>query len=103
MVLLNCPWKDSDVDDSRVTSLRFYDIPCHAWCPYFFVSLANFLGTFVCVDENTERGEKLDITRIMVRVPTMFSMKDSVSVSIDGVEFTILMRKDYYGPLWLWK
>lgn len=97
------PWKASNVDDTRVTWLRFYVIPCHAWCPKFFVSLVDSLGTFVCVHENTARGDILDIARIIVRVPAPFSMKDSLLVSIDGVEFTILMREDSYGLFRLWK
>lgn len=83
--------------------VAFYGIPCHTWCFDFFVSLSNSLGSFVCLDENTVSDANMDISRMIVRVPVDFNMKDSMWVMIDGVDFTILMREDSYDPLRLWK
>lgn len=27
------PWKSDDVDNDKMTWLRVFGVPCHAWCP----------------------------------------------------------------------
>lgn len=55
-------WKEEHVDKDRVTWLRVYGIPCHAWNFSFFEMLANTLGTYVYSDENVLKGTNMDIT-----------------------------------------
>lgn len=66
------PWRFKDVDSDKVTWIRVYREPCHAWCYEFFVSLTNSMGTFICIDENTTNKTCMDIAMIMVRVSSAF-------------------------------
>lgn len=63
----------------------------------FFVSLENSLGSFICLNNNTTKEAKLDISRILVRVPISFSLRHSIVEIIDGKEFRITLREEHYG------
>src|SRR3954468_14848507 len=78
-------WKEDEVDNQRVAWLRFHGIPCHAWNFNFFEKLANQVGTYICADENTQKGTIMDVARIMVRTDKSKELNDSFSVSIDGL------------------
>ncbi|XP_058774299.1 uncharacterized protein LOC131648567 [Vicia villosa] len=93
------PWHTNDVDSERVMWVRLYGVPCHAWCSEFFEKIANLLGNFVCVDENTSAAANLDIARVMVRVPFNFVLKEQLVVSVDGEIFSLVLREDTYGPV----
>ncbi|XP_058726177.1 uncharacterized protein LOC131597499 [Vicia villosa] len=93
------PWRTSDVDSVRLAWIHVHGIPCHAWCFEFFGKIANYIGTFVSVDENTMKGSNRDITRFMVRVPVNFVLKERIIIDIDGVEFDLVMREDLYGAM----
>lgn len=74
-------------------------MPCHAWCYDFFVSLANSMGSFICLDESSANKSCMDIARIMVRVPANFLLMKDMKVTIYGVEFRFMFREDLYGPV----
>ncbi|XP_058742698.1 uncharacterized protein LOC131615243 [Vicia villosa] len=93
------PWQEKDIDSERVMWVRVYGIPCHACCFEFFESVANMLGTYICVDENTMSGDNMDIARILIRVPSSFSLKDHVEVNVDGDVFQLVLHEDTYGPV----
>ncbi|XP_058733329.1 uncharacterized protein LOC131604933 [Vicia villosa] len=93
------PWKETDIDKERILWIRVHGTPCHAWCSEFFQNVANGLGEFVCVDENTSSGDNMDIARIMIRVPFSFKLQETLKVSIDGVEHVLVLREDTYGPV----
>lgn len=63
----------------------------------FFVGFANRLGSYVCLDENTQKGSCKDIARIMIRVPIDFKLKENMKVVIDEVTFFLVLREDSYG------
>ncbi|XP_058763296.1 uncharacterized protein LOC131636700 [Vicia villosa] len=93
------PWQEKDIDEARVVWIRVYGVPCHAWSNDFFVSLANRLGVFICLDENTMTGCNMDIARLMVRVDSRFILPETLKVVIDDVPFTLNLREDSFGPL----
>ncbi|XP_058765713.1 uncharacterized protein LOC131639233 [Vicia villosa] len=93
------PWQENDVDMERVMWIRIYGVPCHAWCSEFFESVANKLGSFVCLDENTMTGNSMDIARCLVRVNATFILPEIVQIVIDGKSFVLNLREDTYGPL----
>ncbi|XP_058775318.1 uncharacterized protein LOC131649579 [Vicia villosa] len=66
------PWQESDIDSERVVWIIVHGIPCHAWSLNFFERIAYFLGSYVCVDENTLAESNMDIARILIRVPFHF-------------------------------
>ncbi|CAI8603272.1 unnamed protein product [Vicia faba] len=51
-------WREEDVDEGRTMWIRIYGVPAHAWNCDFFMSLANQLGSFICIDENTSNPHK---------------------------------------------
>ncbi|XP_058759400.1 uncharacterized protein LOC131632679 [Vicia villosa] len=93
------PWQTNDVDSERVMWVRLYGVPYQAWCSEFFEKIANFLGDYICVDDNTSAASNLDIARIMVRVPFNFVLKEQMVVSFDGENFSLVLREDTYGPV----
>lgn len=60
-------WKEEDVDPERVTWLRCYGIPCHAWSIPFLFFLSSLVGKYICCDESTSDFSKLDVASIMIR------------------------------------
>lgn len=56
--------------------------------------LAELWGAFICVDENTSKGDALDVARIMVKVPLSFKSPDFLIVNIDGLDFKLTIRED---------
>lgn len=93
------PWKESDVDRERVMWIRVHGVPCHVWGADFFVMLANSIGSFICIDENTANIACLDIARVMVRVPFSFNLLDGYLVEIYSKDFWLILREDTWGPL----
>lgn len=47
------PWQISDVDSERDLLTKVFGVSCQSWYMDFFISLANNLGKYICVDENT--------------------------------------------------
>ncbi|XP_058742013.1 uncharacterized protein LOC131614447 [Vicia villosa] len=90
-------WEAGIIDSSRDAWFRIYGIPAHAWSSEFFVALAHSWGRFICVDDNTEKGEALDVARIMVNIPLSLSIPDCISVNIDGIMSKLFIREDVAG------
>lgn len=87
-------WEAGMVDGRRDAWFRVYGIPIHVWSTEFFMSLGEKWGRFICIDENTAKGEVFDVARIMVNIPLSLCMPDCVSVSIDGVVVNLCIRED---------
>ncbi|XP_058748519.1 uncharacterized protein LOC131621485 [Vicia villosa] len=92
-------WREDDIDRERATWLRVYGIPCHAWNFEFFEMIAKTVGTYICVDDNTHKGEHMDIARILVKTPCMIALNETFSVCINGTIFKIKLSEDSYGPM----
>lgn len=93
------PWKPTDVDPERVSWLRCYGIPVHAWNSLFFSKLTACVGEFVCADENTEKRRSLDVARLMVRTQSAELINRVINVRINNVPFSIKIAEDWSGPL----
>lgn len=93
------PWREIDVNLEKVMWIYLYGVSCHAWYSDLFVCVANSLGSFVCLDENTTIKTCMDIARIMIRVSASFTLKDEYLEDIDGKEFRLVIREDSYGPM----
>lgn len=48
------PWYPADVDNERLAWMRCYGLPCHAWSIEFFEFVSNFVGVYVCSDDETK-------------------------------------------------
>ncbi|XP_058746152.1 uncharacterized protein LOC131619025 [Vicia villosa] len=62
------PWHEKEVDTARVVWVRVYGVPCHAWSNDFFETLANRLGLFICLDENTMTGRRIPLEKSYMRI-----------------------------------
>lgn len=60
------PWRESNVDDERVTWLCYYDMSCQAWRLEFFEALMEPIRTYICAGDNT-------ILQLNMDVPTYWS------------------------------
>lgn len=85
------------MDGRRDVWLRIYGVPLHVWCSNFFVSLGNSWGRFICIDDNTAKGEAFDIARILINIPISLFIPELVSVHIDGSVFRLCIREDSQG------
>lgn len=53
-------WSPSEVDSERLTWVRCYGMPVHAWNKSFFKCVVFGTGEFVALDEDTEKRKALD-------------------------------------------
>lgn len=60
-------WSPGEIDNERLTWVRCYGIPVHAWNNDFFRSLVFGTGEFLNVDDNTEKRKTMDVARILIR------------------------------------
>lgn len=61
--------------------------------------LANSIGSFFFLDDNTSNKACLDISRVMVRVSSSFKLVERLKVEIDGMDFWLTLKEDSWGPL----
>lgn len=92
-------WQEREVDSERIMWVRVHGVPSHVWSADIFVDLANGLGSYVCLDDNTLAGSCMDISRLIIRVPFEFSLNNYMKVAIDGSLFTLIFREDTFGPV----
>lgn len=71
-------------------------MPAQAWNSDFFVLLANFVGTFICLDESTSSGVRLDVARIWIRVALSSKLVESLTIRIDGKIFSLLLKEEAF-------
>lgn len=76
-------WKEGDVDRERLAKVRIYGIPCAAWNPIFFESLANTLGSFVSLDVELITDWPCEFIRINLKVKLDFISQQFVKVCVN--------------------
>lgn len=69
------PWQENDVNYEWVVWVRVHGVSCHTWSLLFFERIANILGSYVCVDENTIAGCNMDKERTLLRVRFLFPVE----------------------------
>lgn len=62
-------WSQINVDKERVTWIRCFGIPCHAWNYSFFKFLEKMVGSLVSTDDNTMKMECMDVFELGARWP----------------------------------
>lgn len=60
-------WQPYVRDAERFVWIRCHGIPTHAWGEGICRMMANTIGNFVDVDENTRKRSTLDVARFMIR------------------------------------
>ncbi|GAU17444.1 hypothetical protein TSUD_233220 [Trifolium subterraneum] len=60
------PWSPDLISNHRVTWLRCFGVPTHAWGMDLFRSLAFKYGKFIELDENTTQMKRCDVARVKI-------------------------------------
>lgn len=89
------PWKCSEIDKDKVIWIHIYVVPSVVWNSDFFVSLENSLGSFICLDDITTSMT----SQHLIKVSMIFVLEEKMKVSVDGEEFSLVMREYSFGPL----
>ncbi|CAL5199593.1 unnamed protein product [Lathyrus oleraceus] len=92
-------WQPSDVDIERVTWVRCYGVPCHAWSPSFFELIMATLGKYMCSYDNTKNHTNMDVVQIMVRTKYISVLNETFNVQINEDVFQIKFVEDSQWPL----
>lgn len=93
------PWRENDVDNERVTQLRVFRLPCHAWKGKAFEFLATFVGAFICADEDTSKHKRMDMAMILIRTKYCMVLNETYNISINENVFRIKVVEDNHVPL----
>ncbi|XP_058758209.1 uncharacterized protein LOC131631431 [Vicia villosa] len=93
------PWKPQDVDNERLTWLRIFGLPCHAWNPNVFEFMSKPIGVYVCSDTETTKQSNMDIARILVRTKFCMVLNETYSISINNIVYNIEVVEDSHGPM----
>lgn len=88
-----------DIDNERLTWIRCYGIPIHAWNVEFFTKLSEYVGVYLNSDDNTENKRSLDVARLLVRTQATENVNRVVQVLINNIKFNIKVVEDWCGPL----
>lgn len=92
------PRTPKDVDNERLTWMRCYVLPCHAWKKEFFEFISKTVGVYVCSDEETEENTKLDVVRFLIRTKYLINLNESITVGVNENVYNIKLVKDMHGP-----
>jgi hypothetical protein len=60
------PWAPELVSNQRVTWLRCFGVPVHAWGFDLFRALAFKFGRFIDIDEDTKNLNRCDVARVRI-------------------------------------
>jgi hypothetical protein len=93
------PWSPKDIDLERIVWLRIFGVPAHAWNDAFFIQVARPWGTFLNVDDVTNKKITMDVARILVRTSCHKAVDEFIDVLIDGELFHLRVIEDSFGPM----
>lgn len=77
------PWTPEAVDNERLTWLRCYGVPCHAWSLKFFDFITCSIGKIVSLDDETKSQSCMDFTRILVKTKYFAVLNKIMNVAIN--------------------
>lgn len=92
-------WSLKKVDNKRLTWIRRYGVPVHAWSDKFLSWLIGGMGESTVLDENTAKRRTMDVARILLRVEVYDVVNSVTRVEINDELFEMKMVEDWYGPL----
>ncbi|CAJ2661946.1 unnamed protein product [Trifolium pratense] len=93
------PWETSAVDNERVSWVRVYGIPAHAWNVDFFDLICKAYGMFINADDGTMKKNTMDVARLMLRTKSHKVIDDVFEAIINGEIFSMRIIEDSYGPM----
>lgn len=90
-----------EVDDERLTWVRCYGTPVHAWSEEFFKFVVLGTGEFVALDENRAKRKSFDVTRVLIRRKGYDVINFVERFEINSELFVIKVVEDWFAPLQL--
>jgi hypothetical protein len=91
------PWSPELISNHRVTWLRCYGVPIHAWGVDLFRALAFKFGRFIEVDEDTHQFKRCDVARVKVVTKDSKLIDSSMAVKVRGKRFDIRVMEEWGG------
>jgi hypothetical protein len=91
------PWSPELISNHRVTWLRCYGVPIHAWGVDIFRALAFKFGRFIEVDEDTQQFKRCDVARVKVVTKDIKLIDSSMAVKVRGKRFDIRVMEEWGG------
>jgi hypothetical protein len=91
------PWSSLLVSDQRVTWLRCFGVPIHAWGFDLFRDLAFKFGRFIDVDQMTINMVRCDVARIRILTGERKLIDSSMAVNVLGQRFDIRVVEENGG------
>ncbi|XP_027362640.1 uncharacterized protein LOC113870247 [Abrus precatorius] len=88
-------WHPSMVAVRRVTWVRCYGVPLHAWGELFFRKLVSSLGDFIQIDQVTAERRRLDYGRIQLGTTIAELIKQNITVKINDRFYSIVMLEEH--------
>ncbi|GAU30343.1 hypothetical protein TSUD_212000 [Trifolium subterraneum] len=83
------PWSPSNFADNRVTWVKVFGIPLHAWGDNLFKAIGGKYGEFLDYDNITASRAKLDVARLKISTSFRGYVDESVKIKVLGVVYTI--------------
>lgn len=77
--------------------LKLWNVPLIAWNLKFFAGVAQTMGTFVCLDDETRDRSRLDYARMRIESPVPYFTNRFLEAKIDHVTTRIWVERDFGG------
>jgi hypothetical protein len=91
------PWTPELTSNDRVTWIRCYGVPVHAWGFDLFRAVAFKYGRFIDTDENTKRLTRCDVARIKIVSGEKKVIDSVMAVKVRGRRFDIRVIEEVGG------
>ncbi|KAK2377288.1 hypothetical protein QL285_077987 [Trifolium repens] len=88
------PWSPEIVTNDRVTWLRCYGVPQHAWGVDLFRALAFKYGRFIEVDDCTHHFKRCDFARVKILINERSVIDTTMAVKVLGIRFDIRVLEE---------
>lgn len=92
------PWKHEDVDNERMTWLRVFGVPCHAWCLKLFEFITSSVGKYVFSYEETMKQTNMGVARILVMTKYCLVLNQTFNVEVNENVYRIKIVEVNHGP-----
>lgn len=92
------PWTLTDVDNEMLTWMRCYGLPCHVWKKQFFEFISKPVGTFVCMDQESNERKKMDVARFLIRTKYYMILNESINIGVNDNTYSIKLVEYMHGP-----
>ncbi|KAL8545394.1 hypothetical protein ACS0TY_005528 [Phlomoides rotata] len=91
-------WKPTNVCHRQKIWTRWIGVPLHAWSARFFSLASAGIGAFVKMDDDAEKKTRMDFARIMLSVPYLNDINQTVRIQIDEKMYKIKVMEEYPWP-----